>query len=829
VAVVMPVPQSPTDRGLEGWARILFDSMDDAAFIHDYAGNILEANEAACRRLGYTREEMLRLTTRDIDDPDFAADFASRLGQQKGRGQFRCEGWHRTKEGRTLAVDINTTVLQFAGKPAVLAIMRDITARKRTEALQTTQLAVTRAIDEGADFESAGPIILRHICEGLGWDVGLLWLVDAADRSLCCRNVWHRPDPSLQEFAEVSRQATFTAGQGLAGRVWSTQQWAFVPDIAADPNCPRQDVGRRAGLRCGFAFPIRGGSDTIGVIELFHRPLEKPDAALLATLAALGSQIGQAVERLRMEKALRESEAFYHTLVESLPQNIYRKDREGCFTFANHHFCKTIKRPLAELIGKTDFDLFPAHLANKYVEDDKNVMAAGKIFEAVEEHRTPDGSNIYVQVVKCPIWDNNGQAIGTQGIFWDVTERRRAEEAIARSERRYRQLTEATQDGIVLADQDGRINLFNPAAERLFGYQAAEVVCQALEILMPDHLKGQHGAGFQRFLATRQPQIIGRPVELEGRRKDGSSFPLEVALSVIEIGGGQLQFLGSIRDLTERNRIRAALVQNEKLASIGLLSAGVAHEINNPLAFVANNLVVLERDSKGLLEVLDLHQNLLPRLAETAPEEAAKIAQRAEQIDLAYVRDNLGRLLSRTREGVDRVSRIVRSLRGLARTDTPRRQEAELHVIIDSALEILRGRLKRHNVEIVTNYDTGSTLTCVQTQISQVVLNLLVNAQQAVEAAGRTEGSIAVTTKRVADEMLIEVADNGTGIDPAHLPKLFDPFFTTKEVGEGTGLGLSIVHNIVRAHGGHVEVDSRLGEGSCFRVYLPLQAPPEVV
>src|SRR5207302_2507649 len=142
------------------------------------------------------------------------------------------------------------------------------------------------------------------------------------------------------------------------------------------------------------------------------------------------------------------------------------------------------------------------------------------------------------------------------------------------------------------------------------------------------------------------------------RRKDGTEFPVELSLSALDLGG-ELQFLGAIRDLTERNRMRAMMVQTEKLASIGMLSAGVAHEINNPLAYVANNLVVLERDLKGLLEVLDLHQSLLPRLAETAPKEAAKISQLAEQYDLPYIRDNLDRLLSRTREGVDRVSRIV--------------------------------------------------------------------------------------------------------------------------------------------------------------------------
>ena len=144
---------------------------------------------------------------------------------------------------------------------------------------------------------------------------------------------------------------------------------------------------------------------------------------------------------------------------------------------------------------------------------------------------------------------------------------------------------------------------------------------------------------------------------------------------------------------------------------------------------------------------------------------------------------------------------------------------------MENSLEIIRGQLKRRNVEVVTEYDAESTVQCVQTQISQVLLNLLVNAEQAIAATGRTEGGrISVLTKRLDDEMLIQVGDNGAGIAPADLPKVFDPFFTTKDVGEGTGLGLSIAHNIIRAHGGRIEVDSEVGAGTRFYVFLPLQA-----
>ncbi|HYV36280.1 MAG TPA: PAS domain S-box protein [Gemmataceae bacterium] len=812
----------------------ILETMSDAVIVADDKGQFLVCNPAARKHFGLP-ENPVKLPQHGHDLQMFQADGVTPCPVSqfplalaiRGETVDQAEIFVRhplAAEGRWLSVSGRPMLDSKTGARGGLVVCRDISNRKRTEARQVTQLAVTRALDESADLERNGPTILRHICDGLGWDVGTLWLVDTASMVLHCRAVWHRPDKPAQEFIEQTQRMTSAPGKGLPGRVWITQQSTFIPDITLDSGFLRIAQARKAGLKAGFAFPIRSGGETIGVVELFQRRQEKPDAALLALTATIGSQIGQALERQRVEKALRDSEAFYHALVESLPQNIYRKDRDGRITFANRHYCTTLNKPLHELLGKTDFDLFPSKLAEKYLEDDRKVMDTGNIFETIEEHQRPDGSNIYVQVVKLPVWDSRGKAIGTQGIFWDVTERKRAEEMIAKSERRYRQFTEATQDGIVVADQVGRITLFNPAAERLFGYQAADVVGKTLDILVPPELKGQHRVGFERYLATRQSKIIGRPVELQGIRKDGTIFPLEVALSVLDVGGGQIQFLGTIRDLTERNRMRAFLVQNEKLTSIGLLSAGVAHEINNPLAFVANNLVVLERDGKGLMDLLDLFHQQTPRLAEIAPEDAAKIAQLEEEIDLPYLRENITRLLSRTREGVDRVTRIVRSLRGLARTDNAKRLDTDLPPVVEASLEILRGRVKSHNVEVVTNYDPNSTVSCVQTQISQVLLNLLVNAEQAIEATGRTEGGcITITTKRLADEMLIEVGDNGTGIDPEYMPKLYDPFFTTKEVGEGTGLGLSIVHNIIRAHGGRIEVDSQLGAGTCFRVYLPLQ------
>jgi PAS domain S-box-containing protein len=947
---------APSASGSPGdWMRVLFDGIDDAVFVHDKGGNILEANPAACRRLGYTREEMLQLNTRDIDAPEFAAGFHERLHSQMRAGSFRCEGVHRTRDGRRIPVDINTSAITVNGAPAVLAVMRDITDRKQAEEAlgkqgqllrsildnmgdavlvadmqqrvvlfnpaaerifgpgllqagfqlylpdRITRLAelplarcvrgesfdqleifirhpstprgvwgsltgrplrerdgnikgavlvcrditshklaekrlraqylVSRTLAGGNDLDATSVTLLSVLCEALDFDAGVWWQVEPG-QSLSCLATWQNPDPSLAEFLAETRLCVARGGPELpldVLREGRPQLW----EVRASPwaHTPRWTTAADAGLHLALALPAQGAGRVLGVLEFWCRaPEEDADEALLSLAQATGNQIGQFLERQHLERVLEDSEALYHSLVQCLPQNIFRKDQGGRFTFANNRFCETVGHTLDELLGKTDFDFFPAELAAKYVADDRRIMETRTACDLVERHERPDGQTLHVHVVKTPITDAAGNVVGVQGIFWDVTEQVQAEEQLAESERRYRQLAEATMDGIILIDTKGKVELFNPAAQRMFGYEAAEVIGQSVVPLVPEEFK-VFGAGARSgSLRTRLLTSLGKPVECKGQRKDGTEFPVEIALCVLtdpEEKGQGFRFLAALRDLTERNRMRAVLVQNEKLASIGLLSAGMAHEINNPLAYVSNNVVVLERDCKGLLSLIEAYTAADEHLAKTAPNLHAKLRETAEAADLNYLRENLGRLLQRTREGVDRVARIVNSLRGLARTDTPRRQDARLPDLVDGSLEIIRGRYRRMGVTVEQQHDPNPTVPCVTTQIGQVILNLLVNAFQAIEASGRDGGRVNIRTERRRDEMLLEIRDNGVGIPSENVPRVFDPFFTTKDVGEGTGLGLSISHHIVTAHGGRIEVDSAPDRGSCFRVYLPLKEKRE--
>ena len=261
------------------------------------------------------------------------------------------------------------------------------------------------------------------------------------------------------------------------------------------------------------------------------------------------------------------------------------------------------------------------------------------------------------------------------------------------------------------------------------------------------------------------------------------------------------------------------LLESEKLASIGQLAAGVAHEINNPIGYVHSNLGSLQEYLSSLFALIAAYERAL-----ASPDPAAKRAEidaTRERLDIDFISRDLPQLMNESREGIERVTRIVRDLKDFSRYDREVGWKlADLHASLDSTLNIVWNEL-RYKATLEKRYGNLPMVECLQSEINQVLMNLLLNAGQAIEQ----QGSIVVGTGHEGDTVWIEIADSGSGIPPEALQRIFDPFYTTKPVGTGTGLGLSISYGIVAKHNGRIEVDSTPGEGSRFRVVLPVRQP----
>ncbi|MBP8215241.1 MAG: ATPase [Propionivibrio sp.] len=258
------------------------------------------------------------------------------------------------------------------------------------------------------------------------------------------------------------------------------------------------------------------------------------------------------------------------------------------------------------------------------------------------------------------------------------------------------------------------------------------------------------------------------------------------------------------------------LLQSEKMASVGQLAAGVAHEINNPIGFINSNLGSLKEQVEGLLSVIAAYEQTESALA-AQPALLESVRRAKEQADLDYLRDDIRSLIDESREGVVRVKQIVDNLKDFSRVDLSEWHFANLEQGLESTLNIVWNEIK-YKAEVVKEYARLPEIECIASQINQVFMNLLVNAAYAIEE----RGTITLRTGCDTSEVWVEVEDTGAGIRPEHLARIFEPFFTTKPIGKGTGLGLSLAYGIVQRHHGRLDVRSKVGRGTTFRMSLPI-------
>ena len=513
-------------------------------------------------------------------------------------------------------------------------------------------------------------------------------------------------------------------------------------------------------------------------------------------------------------------------------------DEKGRIAVANHAWERFFQHDETATVGVTVGSSFIDFLRAQSAQGDKNASSAQLGLEAVLAGELPEftldfqchaphQSRWFLMQIS-PLIESQGCVVSYQ----DITHRKRIEQTNAQ----LAAVLEATTDFVAMANDQGQVLYANRALRQIRGLDAGSTTpLGSWNDMHPDW-------------ANRKIKEEGLPLTVRAGdwssettvlNAAGSEVPVHQIILAHRDSAGEIDFFSTImRNLTasqqqaaalrqafdELKRTQDQLVNSEKMASIGQLTAGIAHEINNPVGYLHSNLSTLSQYVEDLLRMVKAYEVAMPAI--TDPDVKARVEQVKKETDFSFLMEDIPKLVSESREGTQRVRKIVQDLKDFAHAGNNEEwQWVDVRFSLERTLNIVHNELK-YKADIQQSYEEIPEIRCLPGQLNQVFMNLLVNAGHAINENDEN-GQVRVSVRQMNDQVWIEISDTGCGMPPDVAGRIFEPFFTTKPVGKGTGLGLSISYSIVQKHGGHIEVESEVGHGTRFRIVLPIAGPKD--
>ncbi len=762
-------------RHSEKQYRLLFQENPNPMWVFDMESlAILEVNEAALQHYGYSRDEFLKMTMAELRVPDKNGDGINKKAEITAHSAHGHIWRHHRKNGSAIDVEVVWSPMAFEGRFSALAMATDVTERLRGEHRNGAFLKLSHDLSTATTAAEAAQIISEAAATLFEWDSFSLDLYSG-------------------EQAEVISLLNITATAGRRLKNPATPQWKKLDDLARRVMISGSELitggGSTGEFTSGMIVPIRRGVQVVGFLHVQSRRTGAYGRCDLETLEMLAGGCSGALERVRIEEALHESQRRSADLFENSPDAIFVEDLKGNVLDVNRAASILHGVPKEQLVGKNAIDDLVPENRREEARRDFDRLVGGKA-SRMEGEILVAGA----RVVPVELRANLVRYAGKPALLLhvrDVTERHQTQSALKSSETLFRSVWENSGDGMRLTDEKGLIVAVNNAFCKLVGLRQDQLEGRTFTVIYAASENTQEM--LERYQSNYATHECEGTHEYHYTLHDGREVTLEVSHSFLELPGQALLTLSLFRDITAQRRLEEQFRQAQKMEAIGQLAGGVAHDFNN------------------ILTVIQGHASLLAaaRLNELEEKSASQIVQAA-----------------------GRAAALTRQLLTFSRRQIIQPKRLDMNKIVGNMTNML-GRLLGEDIALQLNYCQAPPIVEADAgMMEQILLNLAVNARDAMPKGGQLGIRLNVMDvgepytvhhpdARSGKFVCISVTDTGTGIAPENLPRIFEPFFTTKAVGKGTGLGLATVYGIVKQHQGWIELESHLGKGTTFRIFIP--------